>query len=418
MYTQTDNRSTAETARPGAEAAFRDCVVVIGAGASGLAAARALDRRGIRVRIIERADRPGDAWHYRHPQLQLNTHRKLSSLPGLAIPRAAGAFPARDSIIRYLEDYARRLALPIDYGVEVTRIDRAGQGWVIATSAGDYHARHVVVATGYDRVPAIPAWRGRETFAGPLVHAADFGELEHYRDRRILVVGAGNSGTDILNHLAAIDTRQVWVSVRHGPVIFPRYLFGIPMQLLSPLFSLMPVRLADAMLGLTEKIAFGDLSKQGLRKHPQGGITRLLETGTAPAIDNGFVAALKAGRVTVVPEIESFDASGVRLVDGQYIEPDIVIAATGYHTGLRPLLGHLDVLDDAGVPRIHGAEQLKGCPGLWFTGMRPRLTGFFRLAGDTAREIARAIERDADLPRPAVTADAFEQPAERSPSRV
>ena len=82
----------------------RDEVIVIGAGANGLAAARAVDARGIPVRILERAARAGDAWYQRHPQLRLNTHRILSGLPGCEIPKSAGAFPARDSIIRYLDD--------------------------------------------------------------------------------------------------------------------------------------------------------------------------------------------------------------------------------------------------------------------------------------------------------------------------
>lgn len=111
--------------------------MVIGAGASGLAAAQALRGRGIPVRIIERANRAGDAWYHRHPQLRLNTHRQMSILPGLAIPKATGAFPSRDSIIHYLGDYAARLDAPIDYGVEVTRIDRTRSSWVVTTRAGD-----------------------------------------------------------------------------------------------------------------------------------------------------------------------------------------------------------------------------------------------------------------------------------------
>lgn len=370
-----------------------DHVVVIGAGASGLAAADALRKRGIQVRIIDRANRAGDAWYSRHPQLRLNTHRRLSALPGLAIPKGAGAFPSRDSIIHYLDQYAQRLDAAIDYGVEVTRLDCCSSGWVISTNTGDFHARHVVVATGHAAVPTIPSWKGRETFTKQLIHSADFADLANYHNRKILVVGAGNSGTDILNHLGSIETKQVWVSVRHGPVIFPVRLFGIPMQLLSPLFAIMPVRVADTMLALTEMIAFGNLKKWGLAKHSQGGITRLLDTGTAPAIDNGFVASLKAGTVSIVPAIEGFEKGTVRLVDQQTIEPDIVIAATGYRTGLESMLGHLDVLDESGVPKIHGDEQMDAYPGLWVTGMQPRLTGFFQLASNTARKIARAIDR-------------------------
>jgi cation diffusion facilitator CzcD-associated flavoprotein CzcO len=171
--------------------------------------------------------------------------------------------------------------------------------------------------------------------------------------------------------------------------------------------------MADAMLALTERIAFGRLAKWGLRKHRKGGISRLLDSGTAPAIDNGFIAALKAGRVTVVPEIESFDRTGVRLADGRCIEPDVVIAATGYRTGLESLLGHIDVLDAAGVPRIHGDQQMDACPGLWFTGMQPRLTGFFQLARGNARKIARAIERRLDFHAADLPADAVSAPPDR-----
>jgi cation diffusion facilitator CzcD-associated flavoprotein CzcO len=141
-------------------------VIVIGAGASGLAAAQALRARSIPVRIVDQASRPGDAWYHRHAQLRLNTHRHLSVLPGLAIPRFAGAYPTRDSIIRYFDDYAARLDAPIDYGVQVTRIDADDNGWAIETDAGVYRARHVVVAAGLERVPHIPDWPGRDTFSG------------------------------------------------------------------------------------------------------------------------------------------------------------------------------------------------------------------------------------------------------------
>jgi len=100
------------------------------------------------------------------------------------------------------------------------------------------------------------------------------------------------------------------------------------------------------------------------------------------------------------------------------IEPDIVIAATGYRSGLHSILGHLDVLDDAGVPIIHGDEQMDAYPGLWFTGMQPRLTGFFQLAGSTARKIARAIDRSKDLQLEGAAIKAFEMLEENALTRV
>ena len=370
-----------------------DPVIVIGCGASGLSAAYALRAHGLPVRIVEKATRAGDAWYHRHPQLQLNTHRQLSHLPGMKIPGTAGAFPSRDNMIRYLDDYAKRLGVPIDYGVTVNRIDRNPSGWQIKTDRGMYDSQHVIVATGHDRLPFMPDWPDQNLFRKKLVHAAKFGELKHYRDKKVLVVGAGNSGTDILNHLVTINTRKLWVSVRHGPVVFPARLYGVPVQRLSVILDRLPVRIIDKLLALTELIAFGNLKKWGLDKHPLGGATRLLKTGTAPAVDNGFIAALKAGNVEIVKEVCRFTKTGVELINGKYIEPDIVIAATGYQTGLESILGHMNVLDKKGIPIIHGAQQMTACPGLWFTGLRPRLPGFFYMAGRTAQEIAYAIVR-------------------------
>lgn len=82
----------------------------------------------------------------------------------------------------------------------------------------------------------------------------------------------------------------------------------------------------------------------------------------------------------------------MRLADGNAVEPDVVIAATGYRPGLESLLSHLGALYGRGVPLTHGAQPVAGYAGLWFIGVRPRLTGFFYLAGPSAREIADAID--------------------------
>jgi cation diffusion facilitator CzcD-associated flavoprotein CzcO len=372
-------------------------VIVVGAGANGLAVAHALRQRAIPVRIVDQASRAADAWYHRHPQLRLNTHRKLSQLPGMPLPRDGAPFPSRDDIIRYLDEYARRLEVPIDYGVTVTRIRQSAGGWSLETADGSYSARHVVVATGHDRIPFIPDWPGRDGFTGKLIHAADFGDVASYRRQKLLVVGAGNSGSDILNHLATIDSDRLWVSVRTGSVVFPRRLFGVPVQRLSPFMARLPAALVDTILNLTEWLAFGNLKKWGLPKPPQGGATRLLTQGISPAIDDGFIAALKSGRIEVVPEIRQFHDAAVELANGDRVEPDVVIAATGYHSGLVSLLDVPGLLNDRGIPVIHGKQQLAACPGLWFSGMRPRLPGFFYMACNTSREIATAIAATVEI---------------------
>jgi cation diffusion facilitator CzcD-associated flavoprotein CzcO len=369
-------------------------VIVIGAGLSGLAVAHELKRRGVDVRVLDAKDKVGDTWRARHPQLTLNTHRRLSSLPGLLMSGSTGAFPTRDDVVAYLQDYRDLLGPIVEFGVTVRRVNQILGGWLVDSSTGPWVARHVIVATGHDAIPWIPDWPGRETFRGELLHASDFGVAERFRGRDVIVVGAGNSGSDVLNHLVEAGPRHLWVSIRHGPVVFPERLLGVPVQLLSPIFELLPVQIADRFLRLTQQIAFGNLAKHGLKSHPTGGASRLVGEGTAPAIDTGFVAALKCGDIEVVPEVAAFKGQSVRFADGTEVQPELVIAATGYRTGLEPLVGHLRVLNDAGVPRTNGAERDPPNPGLWFTGMRPRLSGFFRAAGRDGIAIARLIEHD------------------------
>lgn len=366
-------------------------VVIVGAGAAGLAVAYRLRQAGLTPVVLDGAARVAESWRQRHPALRLNTHRLLSSLPGLPIARSAGPFPSRDAIVRYLEDYERFVGVPVEFGVRVQRIEPEGAHWRLETSNGPRLAQHVIITTGRDRVPVVPDWPGRDEYPGELIHSANLGPAARYADRRVLVVGAGNSGTDVLNHLVRVDTRALWVSVRHGPVFMPTRLAGFPVQLSSVLMTPLPTRIVDRVLDATERLAFGDLRRWGLPRHADGAATRLERDGIAMAIDDGFVAALKRGRARIVPAIQRFEGGSVRLTGGEQVDPDVVICATGYRTGLESMLGHLGVLDDCGLPRLIGPMPQPSYPGLWFAGMQPKLSGYFHAARAESQELATSV---------------------------
>lgn len=210
--------------------------------------------------IIDASDKPAAPWRGRHDELRLNTHRLISHLPGMRIPRRFGAFPSRDDMVRYLEDYEQFLDVPIYRNVHVKRIDPIRHGWQLTESDGIWRARNVIIATGHERVPVIPAWPGRNQFTGELVHAAHFGQVDRFLDKRVLVVGAGNSGTDVLNHLLRIRTNALWVSVRNGPAVLPTRVLGMPLQLLSPLMAPLPAWVVDILMAATERLFLGNLS--------------------------------------------------------------------------------------------------------------------------------------------------------------
>jgi cation diffusion facilitator CzcD-associated flavoprotein CzcO len=369
-------------------------VIVIGAGAAGMVAAQALIRAGLKVDILEKEERIAEPWHRRHPRLHLNSYRSLSTLPGAHYPKGTGAFPSKAAVIDHLESFGVSNALPIEFGVEVLDVAREDGLWVVSTNAGPRRARHVVIATGRDRQPYIPEWQGMKDFPGKIAHSADFGPGRDYAGKRVLVVGAGNSGIDVLNYLSRNSTTTLWLSARGGLAVLPKRLAGLPVHLVSPMLARLPLTFADAVVAATQRLAFGDLTKFGFPKARNGGASRLALQNIAIASDDGAIQAIKQGRIIVVPQVREFSARGVVLADGRVIDPDVVIAATGYRTGLGSIVGKLGVLDERGLPLFNGGESDPSLPGLWFTGMRANIAGCFVSARVLAKAITRRIKSE------------------------
>lgn len=369
-------------------------VIVIGAGPAGMATAHALEKTGVPAIILEQEARIGEPWRRRHKNLTLNTHRDFSALPGMSFPKGTPAFPGRDAVVAHITAFGETHKLPIEYGVTVDAISREDGVWAVRTNGTRRLARDVVVATGRDKHPYMPDWKGAKTFGGRLIHAAEFGAASDYAGKSVLVIGAGNSGFDMLNHLARAKTGQLWLAARNGPSILPRRIAKVAVHKLSPLTDALPDRLADAVVATTQRLMWGDMTRYGLPSAPGGGVSRLRSEYTAIAADDGAMAAIKAGRIIVVPTVREFLANGdVVLSDGRTIRPDVTIAATGYRTGLEGLVGEYGVLDDKGFPLVNGADH-PNAPGLWFLGMRPNLRGCFYAAVQQAGAIAKAISHN------------------------
>lgn len=370
-------------------------VIIIGAGTAGLAAAHALKQAGVPFQIIEKAERVGESWHNRHPRLMMNTYRDLSTLPGHHFPSGTRAFASRDALVEHMESFVAKEKLAVEHGVTVQRISRIPGGYRVETDRGERRARHVIVASGRDRKPILPEWQGIDRFAGTLTHASAFGDAGNYEGKSVLVVGAGNSGFDVMNHLSTIRTGPIWLSVRRSPAVLPRRLLGMTVHRLSPLLAKLPVPIVDGLLSLSQRIAFGDITRLGFPRETEGGASRLRNEHVALVVDEGTIAAVRNGRISLVPQVRGFCGQTVILADDSRLSPDVVIAATGYTPGLSDFMPDIDVIDGRGFPRINGAEQAADYPGLWFIGMRASLLGDVGSAKLQARAIAAAIASEA-----------------------
>jgi cation diffusion facilitator CzcD-associated flavoprotein CzcO len=196
---------------------------------------------------------------------------------------------------------------------------------------------------------------------------------------------------EIAHELARGGAGRVWLSVRTPPNIVLRSLGGLPGDPVAGALLRQPARVADAQDRMMRRLLLGDLSPYGLARPGEGPFTRLRRLGAAPAVvDKRVIETIKDRRIEVVAGVEALDATGVLLSDGARVEPDAIIAATGYRCGLETLVGHLGVLDQLGRPRAVGGRE--AAPGLRFLGFVPR-PGQIGCMGGEARRAAREITR-------------------------
>jgi putative flavoprotein involved in K+ transport len=373
-----------------------DPVLIIGAGPAGLAAAAELRRRGVPSQVLERTERVASSWRARYDHLQLNTCRWNSQLTlGDHFKRGVPFFPLRDQAVQYLEAFAERHDVDVRFGVNVERIDPGPDGWEVSTNGEVLRARQVIVAIGHQHTPTVPAWPERDEFPGRVIHSSAYRNPEGFQGLDVLVVGAGCSGLDIATDLAQGGAARVRLAMRTPPNLLLKLSCGLPTDFLAAGLYRVPNRVADWVGRLLQRITVGDLSRWGVTA-PEAGIFTRLHEGFAPAIVRPeVIAAIKARDFDIVPGVRAINADGVELEDGTRSHPDVVIAATGYGTGLQPILGHLGMLDGAGMPPEFQGVPVQ--PGLRFLGYAPCMG----VIGRDARRVVRHLHSELLSTQPA-----------------
>ena len=275
------------------------------------------------------------------------------------MPRDWPQYVPRRKVVEYLDDYAAAFGIEPRFGRKVVSVDRSEDGgWRVSTAQGEaIDARHVVVATGFNRRPRSPSWPGMDGFRGSILHSVDYRNGEKMSGSRVLVVGMGNTGAEIALDLFEHGARP-YISVR-GPVnIVPRDILGRPTAKTALMLMRFPPWFGDPIGSFLRRVTTGDLSRYGIRTPRIPPLAQLRETGATPVVDVGTVARIKSGDIGVVGEIARFEPEGVALTDGSALTCDHVVLATGYESAVGDF-----------IPDVAGALNPDGHPaGLWGAG--------------------------------------------------
>jgi dimethylaniline monooxygenase (N-oxide forming) len=306
-------------------------VCVIGAGAGGVATAKALLDRGVEFDWFERAPRVGGLWaedESGHPvayrSLHMNSSKRKMQFSDFPMPDTYPDFPSREQVAAYLTAYARHFGVNdrVALGREVTDVKSRSRGdWEVSI---DDHERRtydvVLVASGYHSSPKLPVDAARG-FGGEVLHSHDVNDASRFAGRHVLVVGFGNSAVDIAS-LVSTTAAQTYLSTRRGAHVVPKYLFGRPFdELPAPPW---PRALRWGWYGLAIRIAVGSLGRYGLPTptHYFG--------HSAVTISSDLLARISHGDVQPRPAVADFHDAGVTFADGQRNDVDTVIYCTGY----------------------------------------------------------------------------------------
>jgi pyruvate/2-oxoglutarate dehydrogenase complex dihydrolipoamide dehydrogenase (E3) component len=288
----------------------------------------------------------------------------------------------------YLADYVEYHQLDIHTYTKALDVRQSPRGgWQVGTATGELNADIVVVATGKAGRPLVPAWASN--FDGAVLHSAEYRVPEDFHGKRVLVVGSGNSATEIATELTT-RASHVWLSIRTSPLLLPTSQLGVSTHRVSVLGAALPDPVWDSLSRASHWSLYRNLRRYGLGVPEVGSHTRFRITGMAPVAERGFAQAVRNGLIEIVPGTQTIAGAEAQLDNGATLLPDTVILATGYQPSYPELLADAGVLRSDGTP-MTWAGHLPRAKGLFVVGA-PSLQGDIREHGREAKRVARAVE--------------------------
>lgn len=305
-----------------------------------------------------------------------------------------------------LETFPARGGFTVQTGIEIKKVsyDRNRDIWLITSSDGrQFESRAVVMAIGTCRIPVIPEWEGREAFPGEIIHSSKFKRAQDYAGKHVLVIGSGNSAAEIASRLTEYAS-SVAMSVRTPPYFLPKSIYGIPIVGLGIGLKHLPNNLVDMLLSFLQRRTIGDLTAYGL-PFPTMPLTRQYAiNNVVPILYGPFANDVRAGRIKIVGPIQKISGRMAHVLNTvgtaqdsdntvTTLEPDVIVAGTGFRTGVPELVQIPGIADEKGRPKISGDQEFEGAPRLYFIGQVNPLSGQLREIRIEAGKIARKIRK-------------------------
>lgn len=383
-----------------------DRYLVVGAGPSGLCAARWLTALGIPCEVLERHPDVGGIWDISFPgspmyeSCHFISSRSLSGFAGDPMPDDYPDYPRHDLVLRYLREYADRhdLRKRIEFGVEVAAAEPRGDdgGWQITLAGGERRAyKGVLAAVGNEWRPARAAIPGY--FSGEVIHSLEYRSPAQLARRRVLVVGGGNSGCDIAVD-AALHGAAALISLRRGYWFVPKHIFGRPTDVFAHSGPELPYWLERPVLETLLRVLVGNLTRLGLAAPDH----HIFETH--PILNTQILDRLAHGDLRVKPDVERYEGHQVVFQDGSREEVDLVVLATGFTRGVS-FLGDA-ILPDDDVSELFLNVFHRRLPKLFVVGHFTTDSGAFPLIDLQCELVARLISARERTPQRAA---AFER---------
>jgi thioredoxin reductase len=379
-------------------------VCVIGAGSSGIAAAKALHERGIPFDCFEKSDQVGGNWVFgnrngmssAYRSLHINTSRERMEYSDFPMPKSYPDFPHHTHIAEYFNDYVDRFGfrerITFETGVEHAR--RGDDGvWAVTLDTGDTRSYDALaVANGHHWDPRWPEPAFPGEFNGEQVHAHYYVDNENLRDKNVLVVGIGNSAMDIAVESSFV-ARKTFLSSRRGAYILPKYLFGRPLDQIgvNALTGKLPWGFRQAILSAMYRVGVGKVQDYGLPEPDH-------KLGDAhPTISADFLNRIAHGEMTWKPNLSRLDGDRVVFEDGSAEPIDIIVYCTGYKVTFPFFDDDFISAPDNDLPLFRRVFK-PGVDNLAFVGLLQPLGAIMPLAEAQGKWLASYLRGEYRLP--------------------